>query len=387
MVTAANPAPIPREEVDVVIVGGGPAGLSTALHLVQQDESFKHRMVVLERACHPREKLCAGGVSGHALEILRALECDLDIPVINVDQAVFRFDDKSFALGGDPAFTVTRRSDFDAWLYRTAIGRGIRVEQNQCVTEIDIRSDRVEVITKDARYVCRVLVGADGTTSRVRRLAGFAPKGSQARLLEIRTSENPADVPEFRERIAAFDFTSLGDGLQGYYWDFPSLVDGEHQMNRGVFESRISRSAVRADLMETLRMKLAQRSRNLDEVHVQGFGINHFHWASRISRPNVLLVGDAAGADPLLGEGIRCALGYGAVAAAAIVKGFESEEFSFRTYRRSVLASATGRMMLARTLIAALLYRSWNPRVVASVTGALGRLQRTAPSRVAVRGS
>lgn len=375
MVTATRPGSIQTETVDVVIVGAGPAGLSTALHLVQLDAAFSERLVVLERASHPREKLCAGGVSGHALAMLQSLHCRPDIPAVNVERAVFRCGDATLTLGGQPAFTVTRRSEFDAWLYRCAVDRGIRVEQDHAAESIAIDSGRVHVDTSDARYDCRVLVGADGTTSLTRRHVGLTPRSRTARLLEVRTPED-SGVSEFRDRIATFDFTSLGRGLEGYYWDFPSLVDGEHRMNRGVFESRIARSAVRANLKEVLRDKLSQRARRLDEVQVLGFGIHHFSPANRISRPNVLLVGDAAGADPLLGEGIRCALGYGEVAANTIAAGLGTGDLSFRSYRHRVLASPTGRMMLARRLIAALLYRSWDPRVVASLARWLSRLQR-----------
>jgi flavin-dependent dehydrogenase len=384
MVTATRRGSIPTETVDVVIVGAGPAGLSTALHLVQRNPAFAERMVVLERASHPREKLCAGGVSGHALAMLQSLNCRPDIPAVNVERAVFRCSDATLTLGGEPAFMVTRRSELDAWLYRCAVDRGIRVEQNRAVESIAIDGDRVHVDTSEARYDCRVLVGADGTTSLTRRCVGLTPRSRTARLLEVRTPED-SRVIEFRDRIATFDFTSLGNGLEGYYWDFPSLVDGEQRMNRGVFESRIARSAVRANLKDVLRDKLAQRERRLDEVQVQGFGVHHFSPANPISRPNVLLVGDAAGADPLLGEGIRCALGYGAVAATAIAAGLGTGDLSFRTYRRRVLSSPTGRMMLARRLLAALLYRGWDPRVMAGLTRWLSRLQRPGPAPRSLR--
>src|SRR5438874_1743250 len=54
--TARSPA------CDVAIIGGGPAGISTALHL--QAAAPAARIVVLEKARYPREKIGAGGVAG-----------------------------------------------------------------------------------------------------------------------------------------------------------------------------------------------------------------------------------------------------------------------------------------------------------------------------------
>lgn len=75
-----------------------------------------------------------------------------------------------------------------------------------------------------------------------------------------------------------------------------------------------------------------------------------------MSVPRVLLVGDAAGADPFLGEGISIALGYGALAAHAIGEAFQQNEFSFDGYRRRVLRSALGQVLIARWVVAHIVY-------------------------------
>lgn len=75
-----------------------------------------------------------------------------------------------------------------------------------------------------------------------------------------------------------------------------------------------------------------------------------------MSVPRVLLVGDAAGADPIFGEGISIALGYGAIAAREINESFQRREFSFRGYRNRVLRSALGQTLIARWIIAFLIY-------------------------------
>ena len=51
------------EQIDVLIVGSGPSGISTALHLARLDPTWAGRVVVVDKAVHPREKLCGGGLT------------------------------------------------------------------------------------------------------------------------------------------------------------------------------------------------------------------------------------------------------------------------------------------------------------------------------------
>ncbi|MCH7953562.1 MAG: hypothetical protein IIC25_06690 [Chloroflexi bacterium] len=119
------------------------------------------------------------------------------------------------------------------------------------MTSIDLGADGVTVTTSHGEYNARALVGADGSTGMVRRAVGLQDRGRVARLLEALTPE-PLSAPEFQEQFANFDFTPMTSGLQGYYWEFPSLIDGEPFMNRGVFDSRIISQRPRADLKAIL---------------------------------------------------------------------------------------------------------------------------------------
>jgi len=69
-----------------------------------------------------------------------------------------------------------------------------------------------------------------------------------------------------------------------------------------------------------------------------------------------LLVGDAVGADPIFGEGISIALGYGKLAAQEISESFQRNEFSFRRYKRRVVRSALGQTLIARWIITYIIY-------------------------------
>ena len=95
----------------------------------------------------------------------------------------------------------------------------------------------------------------------------------------------------------------------------------------------------------------------LDEYKLEGHPLRWFEAKSAFSIPHILLVGDAAGADALFGEGISIALGYGRYAAKAIQEAFARQDFSFRDYKKTILRSELGRVLWRRTWMARFFYR------------------------------
>jgi flavin-dependent dehydrogenase len=94
----------------------------------------------------------------------------------------------------------------------------------------------------------------------------------------------------------------------------------------------------------------------LEQYEIKGHPIRWFDPGGRFSVPRVLLVGDAAGSDPLFGEGISIALGYGALAAREIGEAFRLKDFPFEGYKRSIARSSLGRALFTRWLIARVIY-------------------------------
>jgi flavin-dependent dehydrogenase len=69
------------KDIDLIIIGSGPAGISTALHLLEQDPGWARRMFVLEKAIHPRQKLCGGGMTRPGVKKLRRLGVQIPLPI------------------------------------------------------------------------------------------------------------------------------------------------------------------------------------------------------------------------------------------------------------------------------------------------------------------
>src|SRR3990172_9834923 len=106
-------------EAKIIILGGGPSGLSTALHLTKIAPHLTHRILILEKEHYPRFKLCAGGLVIDAEIILERLGLDVrEVPHVDVDRAHFDFSGKGLIVRVPKrhALRVIRRDEFDAWL-------------------------------------------------------------------------------------------------------------------------------------------------------------------------------------------------------------------------------------------------------------------------------
>jgi flavin-dependent dehydrogenase len=171
--------------------------------------------------------------------------------------------------------------------------------------------------------------------------------------LEILT---PTNVDRGREGHAYFDFFPVPNNIAGYVWDFPTQVKGEAMRCWGIYDTNLLASEKRPQLKVPLANEMARLGFNLEDSEIMGHPIRWFSPENPMAVPRVLLVGDAVGADPLFGEGISIALGYGAVAAREIGEAIQKNDFSLRGYRSRILRSALGQTLLVRWLIAIFIY-------------------------------
>jgi len=180
-----------------------------------------------------------------------------------------------------------------------------------------------------------------------RRSTGFSRGRLRAQVVEVDTEPVAGDVPH---DTLLFDF---GDqGVQGYVWDFPTLVDGRPLMCRGAYLVGSDAAGPRAHLAR----HLARRGLDIGRYRCKPFAERGLDRDEPIARPHLLLVGEAAGIEISTGEGIPQSLAFGALAARYLADAFRDGDLTFRTWRTHLLGASEGRLVRHRHTIARYLF-------------------------------
>ena len=335
-------------EKSIIIVGGGPAGASTALHLCKLDPSLASDIIILERSKHPRTKVCSGALSHHGSLVLKGLGLEPTVPYVPLREIRMAYGKHFYSFKGNPIARVFQRSELDAWLIHEVRKKGVMVQENAAIRGAQPEENGVRVWTEQSTYRARMVVAADGAMSPLRHALNWPIRPeNKSRLLDF---PSPAETEiDLRTSVAILDFSRISHGLQGYRWDIPTQQNGIQYMDRGLFDSGTHVLRPLLGLKPELADYLAEKGIRLqsEEKRLRSHPYHFFDPSNEFARPHVLLAGDAAGVDPLCGEGIAFALAYGRVAARHIVDAFESQDFSGNRYKEQIISDpVTGQLSL-----------------------------------------
>lgn len=338
-------------EVDVAIVGAGPAGCATAITLARTGA----RVLLVDRARFPRDKCCGDGLTTAAVRRLDALGLDPgDVASFRParELAVRSPSGRTVLLplahGPGVFAAVARRRDLDAALVALARRSGAKVlEETRCVGVTAAPDGTVGVAFEDGGGArAPFVVAADGAWSPIRRMLiadGPSPRPDnpdvrQPPWIAFRAYATGAR-PAAAERLWVWFQAGL---LPGYAWSFP-LADGT--VNIGICVPRRAGSALASLWAAALASPFVTSLVGPDALLADPArawpipaGIDRVALSRLGGR--VLFVGDAAGAaDPFTGEGVEQALASGTLAARAIAGTPTSPDTAAARYAEGVRRS------------------------------------------------
>ncbi len=299
------------ERFDVLVVGAGPAGSTTAIRLARAGAS----VLLADRARFPRDKPCGGGLTGRAL---RHTPCDVT-PVVEhvVDRMVLRLGyGRRFARGTEkPLILMTQRRRLDAFLAEQAAAAGAEFRDGARVEGAEVADDAVTAVVGGSRVSAEYVVGADGANGVVAKTVGIGDEIVRGVALEGNVPWGALDPQPFKGTA----WVELGVVPGGYGWVFPK---GDHA-NVGVGGWGEEGPSLRDHLARLARAHGLEPS---DLTDVRGHRLPMRRLGTRAVDGRVLLVGDAAGlVDPLSGDGIYEAFVSAELAAEAILAGRTDE--------------------------------------------------------------
>ena len=373
----------PERDADVIVVGAGPAGATTAFHLAQSGLD----VLLLEKTAFPREKVCGDGLTPRAVKQLVSLGIDtspehgwLRNHGLRIVGGRHRLELRWPELASFPDYGLVRpRLDFDDVVARQAVKAGARLHErtNVVAPVLDPRTGRIRGVTArqveddgtkgpETTYRAPLVVAADGNSTRLSLAMGLRKRDDRPMGVAVRTYyRSPRHDDDWLE-----SWLELWDGtgadrklLPGYGWIF-GVGDGTVNVGLGILNTSTAFGNV--DYKDLLKRWLDQtpeewgfRDENMTQP-IRGAALPMgFNRTPHYTR-GMLLVGDAGGmVNPFNGEGIAYAMESGALAAEIVTQALarptnSARELALEGYPRALKDAYGGYYTLGRIFVKAI---------------------------------
>lgn len=208
---------------DVVVVGAGPAGSTAALTLGKKG----YNVLLIDKNKFPRDKPCGGWITPEVLKLL-------DWNYAELQKKIFISPIRGLAVYSPSLehFSIKRkeilsygilRNEFDNLIKNEAVNSGVTFHDNTNFSSIEILQDKVKIQTKKGEFESKILIGADGTNSKVAKLTKIREswKASEKVLDLVSETKIPKKSIDklYPDDLAYIFYNKEG----GYNWIYPKI--------------------------------------------------------------------------------------------------------------------------------------------------------------------
>lgn len=358
------------KKYDVLIVGAGPAGSNAAISYKELNPSLK--VGLIDKATFPRDKSCGDAIGPGVISALKRfnnehiLENEPQVVSttlygpdnIGIQNYIPEVKNKE-----DSIVYVIPRIDLDNRILNLA--KDLDVDVTEGLSFVSFEEDPnknilVKFKNKDEEFLfsTKLLVGADGANSRIRKQLNLKQNSDWHKAIAIRAYiDSPNYIEIFNERTLMFEINVSAE--KGYAWAFPSKGN---LLNIGIGVPVSIFKKDKLNINQLLKDFIAQlESRGVIVENIRKQKSYMLPFAS--SRPklkkniNIALIGDASSMiNPISGEGIFYGMEAGYLLAKNTNELVRSEELSSgilkyekefsNRFRKHYLSCALARLIL-----------------------------------------
>lgn len=293
---------------DIIVIGGGPTG-SLCSYLLSKN-GFD--VALIEKVKFPRVKLCGGGISYKACQILENIInlSELSGKALSGSYLCFKNEHLTH-VGQDVTSYSLERSEMDYKLLLAAKEKGTEIFMPSEVVKVSEESNKVVVTLDDGKVLeTSFMIFAEGINGQIHQQIGYYGDKQVTMALEI--DVYPENIPESFNKNTLFDFGAIP---AGYGWVFPK----KDYLNVGAYfyhSPKISRSQISFIQNFINQFEWAKKS---DFGKIQGHALPYNIKYEMYNTQRTLLIGDVAGAvENFYGEGLFYGLSTSILASKAI---------------------------------------------------------------------
>ena len=306
-----------KQFFDVVIIGAGPSGSNAAISYKKLNPDLK--IALVDKAIFPRDKSCGDAFGPGVISALKRFGNEHILEGEPEVVSTTLFGPKNIGIQNyipevknkeDSIVYVIPRLDLDNRILNLAKEEEVETFEGYRFSKFFINEESVSVEIENEekeKYIldAKLLVGADGANSRVRKSLNLKQNSDWNKAIAIRAYiDSPNYLEIFKERTLMFEINV--SAIKGYAWAFPSkgnllnigigvplsVFKKEKMDIKNLLDEFVKTLESRGVIVENLRME-------------KSFMLPFASSRPKLAHNRVALIGDAGSMiNPMSGEGI-----------------------------------------------------------------------------------